>query len=78
MYLYVNSTSQKYPNKIIKIFMIKHFFYLPPVSTTPVVNLSGDYIPDFVTALLGYSGAWGKLIQEKNLMLKISWHCPFN
>jgi hypothetical protein len=24
-----------------------------------------------------YSGAWGKLIHEKNLMTKISWNCPF-
>ncbi len=24
------------------------------------------------------SGAWGKVIHEKNLMQKISWHCPFN
>jgi hypothetical protein len=26
---------------------------------------------------MGYSGAWGKLIHEKNLRSKISWHCPF-
>jgi hypothetical protein len=24
-----------------------------------------------------YSGAWEKLIHEKNLTSKISWHCPF-
>ncbi len=24
-----------------------------------------------------YSGAWGKLIQEKNQKSKISWLCPF-
>ncbi len=24
------------------------------------------------------SGAWGKLIHEKNQKQKISWHCPFN
>ncbi len=24
---------------------------------------------------MGYSGAWGKLIHEKNLKSKISWHC---
>ncbi len=24
------------------------------------------------------SGAWGKLIHEKILKSKISWHCPFN
>jgi hypothetical protein len=28
--------------------------------------------------LKGYSGTWGKLIHEKNLKSKISWHCPFN
>ncbi len=29
------------------------------------------------TALMVYSGAWGKLINEKNLKAKISWYCPF-
>ncbi len=24
------------------------------------------------------SGAWAKVIREKNLKQKISWHCPFN
>ncbi len=27
---------------------------------------------------MGYSGAGGKLIHEKNQKQKISWHCPFN
>ncbi len=26
-------------------------------------------------ALMGFYGAWGKLIDEKNLKSKISWHC---
>ena len=26
---------------------------------------------------MGYSGAWRKLIHEKNQKQKISWHCPF-
>ncbi len=39
VYIYVNSTIQRCPNKIIKIFLIEDFFHLPPVSTTPVVNL---------------------------------------
>jgi hypothetical protein len=39
MYIYVNSTIQRCPKKIIKIFLIEDFFHLPPVSTTPVVNL---------------------------------------
>ena len=39
MYICVNSTTQRCPNKIIKTFWIEDFFHLPPVSTTPVVNL---------------------------------------
>ncbi len=39
VYIYVNSTIQRSPNKIIKIFLIEDFFHLPPVSTTSVVNL---------------------------------------
>ncbi len=27
---------------------------------------------------MGYSGAGGKHIDEKNQKQKISWHCPFN
>jgi hypothetical protein len=32
----------------------------------------------FETALIVFSGAWGKLIHEKKQKQKISWHCPFN
>jgi hypothetical protein len=39
VYIYVNSTIQRCPNKIYKNFLIKDFFHLPPVSATPVVNL---------------------------------------
>ena len=39
IYIYVNSTTQRCPNKIIKIFQLEVFFHLPPVSLTPVVNL---------------------------------------
>jgi hypothetical protein len=39
IYIYVNSTIQRCPNKIIKIFLIDDFFHLPLVSTTSVVNL---------------------------------------
>jgi hypothetical protein len=38
-YIYVNSTTQRYPNKIIKIFLLEGFFHLPPVSLTPMANL---------------------------------------
>ncbi len=39
IYIYGNSTTQRCPNKIIKIFLLEGFFHLPPVSLTPVANL---------------------------------------
>ncbi len=40
IYIYVSSTTtQRWPNKIIKIFLIEDSFHLPPVSLTPVANL---------------------------------------
>jgi hypothetical protein len=39
IYIYVNSTTQRCPNKIDKIFLLEGFFHLPPVSLTPVANL---------------------------------------
>ncbi len=38
-FTYVNSTTQRYPYKIIKIFLLEDFFHLPPVSLTSVVHL---------------------------------------
>jgi hypothetical protein len=37
--LYVNFTTKRCPNKVIKIFLLEDFFHLPPVSTTPMVHL---------------------------------------
>ncbi len=55
----------------MKAFMIEDFFHLPPLSTTPVVHLELRISPrifeKFETALMVYSGAWGKLIHEKKL-----------
>ena len=45
MYIYVNSTTQRCPNKIIKIFQLEGFFHLPPVSLTPVANLELRIFP---------------------------------
>ncbi len=49
---------------------------LPPVSLIPVVNLelrmSLRMFEKFEQALMVYSGAWGKLIHEKNQKQKIS------
>jgi hypothetical protein len=39
IYIYVNSTTQRCSNKIIKIQLLEGFFHLPPVSLTPVANL---------------------------------------
>jgi hypothetical protein len=39
IYLYANSTTQRCPKEIMKIFLIEDFFHLPPVSTTLVVHL---------------------------------------
>ena len=39
IYIYVNSTTQRCPSKIIKIFQFEDFCHLPPVSATPVVHL---------------------------------------
>jgi hypothetical protein len=30
IYVYVNSSSQRCPNKIIKTFLVEDFFHLPP------------------------------------------------
>ncbi len=80
IYIYVSSTTQRWPNKIIKIFLIEDFFHLPPVSLTPVANLelriSPEFSEKFETVLMEYSGAGGKLIHEKNQKQKISWHSP--
>jgi hypothetical protein len=45
IYIYVKSTIQRCPNKIIKICLIEDFFHLPPVSATPVVNLELQISP---------------------------------
>jgi hypothetical protein len=81
-FIYLLTLPQRCPNKIIKIFLINDFVHLPPVSTTQWCTLSFEYLYEFLkkfeTALIVYSGAWEKLIHEKNQKSKISWHCPFN
>jgi hypothetical protein len=42
------------------------------VLTTPVVQPKLQKRPKGIH----YSGAWEKLIHEKKLKSKISWHCP--
>ncbi len=35
------------------------------------------FLKKFEMTLMLFSGAWGKVIHEKNLKQKILWHCPF-
>jgi hypothetical protein len=76
MYIYVNSTIQRCPNKIIKIFLIKDFFHLPPVSTTLVVNLelriSLRIFEKIRNGPDGILWGWGETDDEKNQKQKIS------
>jgi hypothetical protein len=76
IYIYVNSTIQRWPNKIIKIFQIEDFFHLPPVSATPVVNLELAISPRLLEKIRngpnGTLWGWGELIQKKNQKQKIS------
>ncbi len=44
IYIFVYSTTQRVPNKII---MLEDFFHLLPVSLTPVVHLKGAQVWDF-------------------------------
>ncbi len=60
--------------------MIEDFLHLPPVSLTPVAILELQISPQIFEKIRNDSndsGAWGKLIREKNQKSKISWHCPF-
>ncbi len=66
LYIDVNSTIQRCPNKIIKIFLFEDFFHLPPVSTTPVVNLELGINPPFFEKIRnGPNESEGKLIHKK-------------
>ncbi len=69
MYICVNSTIQRCPNKIIKIFLIEDFSHLPPVSTTPLAKLElRIFLRIFEKIRNGPNGilwAGGKLLDEK-------------
>jgi hypothetical protein len=52
IYIYVNSTTQRCSNKIIKNFLLEGFFHLPPVSLTLVANLELRIFEKFETALM--------------------------
>jgi hypothetical protein len=69
IFQYVNSTTQRCPNKIIESFLIEDFFHLPPVcdigGAPSTANISENFLKNLKTALTGHSKAWGKLIHEK-------------
>ncbi len=64
IYIYVSSATQRWPNKIIKIFLIEDFFHLPPVSLTPVANLELRISPRIFekirNGLKGILWRWGE------------------
>jgi hypothetical protein len=78
---YVNSTTQRCPNKIIKIFLIEDFFHLPSVSTIPVVRLelriSSRIFEKIRNGPNGLLRGLGETESWKNQKSKISWHSPF-
>ncbi len=72
--LYYPKVSQL--NYFLKIFCICHRWQRHRWSTL-ICEYLREFSKNFETVLLGYSGAGGKLIDEKNQKRKISWHCPF-
>ncbi len=81
IYIYVSSTTQRWPIKIIKIFLIEDFSICHRCRWYRWQTLSCEYLREFSkkfeTVLMEYSGAGGKPIHEKIQKQKISWHCPF-
>ncbi len=69
IYIYVNSTTQSCPDKIIKFFWLKIFSICHLCQRHRWCTLSCEYLREFSKnlqmALMVYSGAWGKLIPEK-------------
>ncbi len=76
IYIYVSSTTQRWPKKIIKIFLIEGFSICHRCQRHQWQTLSCEYLREFSkkfeTVLMEYSGAGGKLIHEKNQKQKIS------
>ncbi len=69
------------PTKFFKFFWLQIFLICHRCQRHRWSTLSCEYLREFSkkfeTALIGHSGAGGKLIHEKNQEQKISWHCPF-
>ncbi len=80
IYIYVNSTTQRCPNKIIKIFLLENFFHLPPVLLTPVANLELRISPRIFEKIrngpTGIIKSSGETDSRKKLEVKISDTVP--
>jgi hypothetical protein len=84
MYIYVNSTTQRCPNKIIKNIQFEDFCHLPPVSATPVVHLELRISPRIFEKIrngsigilrgLGETDSWKKTEVEN--LVALSLRCP--
>ncbi len=75
IYINVSSTTQRWPKKIIKNFLIEDFFHLPPVSLTPVANLELPISPRIFekiqNGLNGILWGWGETDSWKEPKAKI-------
>ncbi len=81
IYIYGYSTTQRCPNKIIKIFLLEVFFHLPPVSLTPVVHLEPRISPRIfekiwkgrtgILRCLGKNDSWKKPEVENLVTLSL-------
>ena len=81
IYIHVNSTTQRCPNKIITIFLLEGFFHLPTVSVslTPVANLELQISqrifekiqngPNGIIRGLGETDLWKKTRRKKSCNL---------
>jgi hypothetical protein len=76
MYLYVNSTTQRCPNKIFQNFLIK-IFHLPLVSMTPLIHIKLWVFkniwngPNWILRGLEETDSWKK--PEVENVLVLSW-----
>jgi hypothetical protein len=61
LFMYVNSTTQRCPNKIIKIFLIEDFFHLPP----PAVHLELRISPRILNRPYGILRGLGETDSRK-------------
>jgi hypothetical protein len=68
IYIYVNSTTQRWQKKIMKIFLLEDFFHLPPVSLTPVVHLEPRISPRIFEKI--QNGRNGKMLGGNWFMKK--------